>query len=454
MAQSINTRVDVVVEATSYQGLTNYGKIMVGDKGFEFFNTRNVNDYIQIPWEEVDYVIASVMFKGKKIPRYAIQTKKNGTFSFSSKEPKKVLRAINQYIPSERLVRSLSFFDVLKRNFMPSKKNAKIKNKCNFWSYKVKKEKMAMGHILRMNPVFKEMIWGGTKLKDIYGYEIPSDHTGECWAISAHKNGDCTIADGEYKGKTLSWLFENHRELFGNIEGDQFPLLVKIIDAKNDLSVQVHPDDVYAKEHENSLGKTECWFVLQADEETKMVMGHHAKTKDEFVKAIENDDYDNLLNSFKIKAGDFFYIPSGTLHAICSGSLIYEAQQSSDITYRVYDYHRKDADGNERQLHVQQSIDVTNVPADIDQNKEFPQTILENGTKTRYVDSEFFKVDRYQLNGKNVIKNDEPFMMVSIIEGTGIFEGNEVKKGDHFVICSDQKEVTFDGDMEVMISTL
>lgn len=103
----------------------------------------------------------------------------------------------------------------------------------------------------------------------------------------------------------------------------------------------MHPDDVYAKEHENSLGKTECWFVLQADEETKMVMGHHAKTKDEFVKAIENDDYDNLLNSFKIKAGDFFYIPSGTLHAICSGSLIYEAQQSSDITYRVYDYHRK-----------------------------------------------------------------------------------------------------------------
>ena len=133
MAQSINTRVDVVVEATSYQGLTNYGKIMVGDKGFEFFNTRNVNDYIQIPWEEVDYVIASVMFKGKKIPRYAIQTKeKMEHFHFHQKNLRNVLRAINQYIPSERLVRSLSFFDVLKRNFMPSKKNAKIKNKCNF----------------------------------------------------------------------------------------------------------------------------------------------------------------------------------------------------------------------------------------------------------------------------------------------------------------------------------
>ena len=127
MAQSLNTKVDLVMDATSFHGMNNYGKIMIGDRGFEYYNEKKMNDYIQIPWEEVDYVIASVMFKGKKIPRYAIQTKKNGTFSFASKEPKKVLRAINQYIPSERLVRSLSFFDVLKRNFMPSKKNAKIK---------------------------------------------------------------------------------------------------------------------------------------------------------------------------------------------------------------------------------------------------------------------------------------------------------------------------------------
>ena len=302
---------------------------------------------------------------------------------------------------------------------------------------------------VRLIPVFKDYLWGGTKLRDSFGYDIPSDHTGECWAISAHKNGDCTIADGEYEGKTLSWLFENHRELFGNIEGNQFPLLVKIIDAKNDLSVQVHPDDAYAKEHENSLGKTECWFVLQADEGTKMVMGHHAKTKEEFIKAIENDDYEHLLNSFKIKEGDFFYIPSGTLHAICSGSLIYEAQQSSDITYRVYDYHRKDADGNEYVW--------VEVPTTIYTNTQYNtngKPNLENGIKTRYVDSEFFKVDRYELTGKNVIQNDNPFMMVSITEGSGTLEENKVKKGDHFVICSDQKEVIFDGTMEIMISTL
>ncbi|HIX67854.1 MAG TPA: DUF956 family protein [Candidatus Anaerostipes excrementavium] len=115
MAQSINTKVDLVIEATSYQGLNSYGKIMIGDRGFEYYNNRNVDDFIQIPWEEIDYVAASVMFKGKRIPRFAVQTKKNGAYSFASKDPKKVLRAINQYIPSDRLVRSLTFFDVIKR---------------------------------------------------------------------------------------------------------------------------------------------------------------------------------------------------------------------------------------------------------------------------------------------------------------------------------------------------
>lgn len=311
-----------------------------------------------------------------------------------------------------------------------------------------------MGHILKIKPVFKEMIWGGHKLRDIFNYDIPSDQTGECWAISGHKNGDCEIVNSEFAGKTVAWLFENHRELFGNVEGNQFPLLVKIIDAKNDLSVQVHPDDEYAGIHENSLGKTECWFVLQADEGTRMVMGHHAKTKEELVKAIENDDYDNLLNSFKIKEGDFFYIPTGTIHAICSGSLIYEAQQSSDITYRVYDYHRKDKDGNERQLHVQQSIDVTTVPFVQGDSASFVNTQLENGTKTRYAESDFFTVDQYIMTGKNTLVNDKPFQMVSVLEGEGTLDGEPVKKGDHFIVCSDQKEIAYDGRMTVMIATL
>ena len=307
-----------------------------------------------------------------------------------------------------------------------------------------------------LQPAGKDYLWGGDRLHTLFGKQLPLHPLAETWECSTHPDGCSIVASGIDKGKTLTEVLQQHPEFLGakTSTTSDLPVLVKLIDAAKDLSVQVHPDDAYAKEHENSLGKTECWFVLQADEGTKMVMGHHAKTKEEFIKAIENDDYEHLLNSFKIKEGDFFYIPSGTLHAICSGSLIYEAQQSSDITYRVYDYHRKDADGNERQLHVKQSIDVTNVPANIDQNKEFLQTTLENGIKTRYVDSEFFKVDRYELTGKNVIQNDNPFMMVSITEGSGTLEENKVKKGDHFVVCSDQKEVDFDGTMTVMICTL
>lgn len=136
-----------------------------------------------------------------------------------------------------------------------------------------------MGHILKLKPVFKEMIWGGKKLRDIYGYDIPSDKTGECWAISAHKNGDCIIDGGEFNGISLSSLYCSHRHLFGNITNNEFPLLVKIIDANLDLSVQVHPNDEYAIKHENSLGKAECWYVLDANDDTSMVMGHNAKNK-------------------------------------------------------------------------------------------------------------------------------------------------------------------------------
>ena len=311
-----------------------------------------------------------------------------------------------------------------------------------------------MGHILWVEPVFKEMIWGGNQLKEKYGYAIPSDQTGECWAPSAHPNGDNTIKEGEFKGQTLSKVFDEHRELFGNIKDKQFPLLVKIIDACNDLSVQVHPNDEYAALHENSSGKTECWYVLDCKEDTKMVMGHHAKTKEELVKAIENDDYDHLLNKFDIQKGDFFYIPSGTIHAICKGSLIYEAQQSSDITYRVYDYHRKDKDGNERKLHVQQSIDVTTVPYQPYDIENQVEETIENGKRKELVSSNYLTLNKYDMTGYNKVKNDKPFQLVSIIEGKGTVKGKEVKKGDHFVVCSDQKEVDFDGCMTVMICTL
>ena len=142
--------------------------------------------------------------------------------------------------------------------------------------------------LIYLKPVFKQMIWGGNRLRTDFGYDIPGDQTGECWAIGAHPNGDCEVAEGTFAGQKLSELWQNHRELFGGFPGDRFPLLIKIIDAKNDLSIQVHPDDAYAKEHENgSLGKMECWYILDAKKDQTIVIGHNAKNHEEVQSMIE-----------------------------------------------------------------------------------------------------------------------------------------------------------------------
>ena len=305
--------------------------------------------------------------------------------------------------------------------------------------------------IFQIDPILESRIWGGRSLIKMFDLKTDLPNVAEIYSVIAIPNHlDCNVRE---ENIPLSQFYLENRELFGcNL--DYLPVRMVIGNQVAPLSVQVHPNDEYAKAHENSLGKTECWYVLNTDEGTKMVMGHHAKTKEELVKAIENDDYDNLLNKFDIKEGDFFYIPSGTIHAICSGSLIYEAQQSSDITYRVYDYHRKDAQGNERQLHVQQSIDVATVPYVPLAADSMVETAIENGTRTKLVSSEFFTVNKYEMTGKNTIVNDKPFQLVTVIKGNGVINGNSVKMGDNFVVCADQDAVEYDGTMTVMICTL
>ena len=194
---------------------------------------------------------------------------------------------------------------------------------------------------LFLKPVFKEMIWGGSALRELFNYDIPSDNTGECWAISAHKNGDCMVTTKEgsdYSGKTLSELWKNNKELWGESgKAEVFPLLTKLISAETDLSIQVHPDDEYAKAHENgSLGKTECWYVVDAKEGATIVIGHNAKDKEELEKYISEKNFKGLIREIPVKKGDFFFIEPGTVHAIKGGTVILETQQNSDITYRLY----------------------------------------------------------------------------------------------------------------------
>lgn len=313
-----------------------------------------------------------------------------------------------------------------------------------------------MESIIELVPVFKEKIWGGRKLETEFGYEIPAGPVGECWAISAHPAGDDEIASGEYAGRTLSWLWDEHRELFGNCEGDRFPLLVKIIDAKDDLSIQVHPDNDYAAEHEDgSLGKKECWYVLSAEPGQTIVVGQRAHSREEFAQMVEEGRWSELLNEIPIKAGDFFQIDPGTVHAIKGGTVILESQQSSDVTYRVYDYDRKQDDGTLRPLHMQQALDVI----DFDCAPLTSGEVELSGPVTTLEQNECYTVDLVRVGedgcpAELAVETPHPFTCISVIEGEGVVNGREVKKGTHLLALSDCDTLELSGTMQVVLSYL
>ena len=312
--------------------------------------------------------------------------------------------------------------------------------------------------LIFLKPIFHNKIWGGRRLAEEYGYDIPEGSVGECWAISAHPNGDCEVVSGAYAGKTLSKLWETHRELFGNVEGDRFPLLIKILDAKDDLSVQVHPDDEYAAEHENgSLGKFECWYILDAKKDGDIVVGQNASSKEEFAELVKQGKWSQLLNYVPIKAGDFFRIDPGTVHAIRTGTLILETQQSSDVTYRVYDYDRLGDDGKLRDLHLAQSLEV--IAQEAPASGEI--TAPEIDGKTELMNCKYFSVEKYEIHEIKTIAQPWPFMCVSVIEGEGtVFadggKGCEHKlyKGSHFIAPALSGDLHFVGTMTLIVSHL
>lgn len=307
--------------------------------------------------------------------------------------------------------------------------------------------------LLFLKPVFKQMIWGGNRMRAEYGYDIPGNDTGECWAISAHPNGDGEIANGEYAGMKLSRLFDEHRELFGNVSGDKFPLLTKIIDAKGDLSIQVHPNDVYAAQHENgSLGKMECWYILDCDEDATIIIGHNAKDKQELEDMIHGGRWSEFIREILIKKGDFFQINPGCVHAIKARTMILETQQNSDITYRVYDYDRLQ-NGKPRELHVQQSIDVIEVPfKETAVGKGEPQSV--NSWFEQLITCEYYTVWKAELSGKETLVQDQKFLMASVIEGSGVINGTPIKKGDHFIIPAGMEDMEVEGNATFIFSAV
>ncbi|MFN8650167.1 mannose-6-phosphate isomerase, class I [Streptococcus sp.] len=311
-----------------------------------------------------------------------------------------------------------------------------------------------MAEPLFLQSVMQEKIWGGQRLKTEFGYEIPSPTTGEYWAISAHPNGVSVVANGVHKGKALDQLYAERRDLFGHSQSPVFPLLTKILDADDWLSVQVHPDDAYGLEHEGELGKTECWYVIAAEEGAEIIYGHAAKSREELAQMIEKGEWDTLLTHVPVKAGDFFFVPSGTMHAIGKGIMILETQQSSDTTYRVYDFDRKDESGKLRELHIQQSIDVMTIgePA----NSHPDSLTVGNLTVTTYVSNPFFTVYKWLVDGPVEMKRRAPYSLLSVLDGDGQIEVDgqvyPIKKGSHFILPSDVENWTFDGRLEMIVS--
>ena len=311
-----------------------------------------------------------------------------------------------------------------------------------------------MKSILFLEPVFKQMIWGGRQLADQFGYEIPGDNTGECWAVSAHPNGDCVVREGAYQGKTLSQLWREEPGLFGNSDLDRFPLLVKIIDAKDDLSIQVHPDDAYAGENENgSLGKTECWYILDCPEKASLVVGHNAGSRQELQEMIEQERWGELIREIPVKKGDFIQINPGTVHAIKGGLMILETQQNSDITYRVYDYGRL-TDGKPRQLHVKQSIDVITVPAPSAADSVKSALALPENTMNELISCDYYTVWKLDVAGVMSFEQTHPFLIMSVIEGEGSVDGRRICKGDHFILPQGYGTAELRGEMTLIASSV
>ncbi|MCM3670918.1 mannose-6-phosphate isomerase, class I [Mesobacillus maritimus] len=309
-----------------------------------------------------------------------------------------------------------------------------------------------------LQPVLQERIWGGKKLHTEFHYNIPSEQTGEAWVISAHPNGPSVIKNGSLEGKTLADAWKEHGELFNKAadNDEEYPLLVKILDAADDLSVQVHPNDQFAREVENvPYGKTECWYVVSAEEGAELVLGHHAQTQEELAQMVEQGEWDKLLRRIKVKAGDFVYVPSGTIHAIGKGIVILETQQSSDITYRVYDYDRTDAAGNKRELHLERSIQVTTVPHQ-DANVEQIENVIGDLVEKKLVEEQYFTVYHWNLNGEATREQNSDFLQVSVLDGQATLtiedQSYDIQKGTHFILPNGIKEYSLKGQAEFIVS--
>jgi mannose-6-phosphate isomerase len=306
-----------------------------------------------------------------------------------------------------------------------------------------------MNNWLKLSPTFHEMLWGGSKIREVFNYETPSNRTGEAWVISAHPQGACLISEGDFASIDLATAYKNNREYFGVGKNTKFPIMIKIIDAHKDLSIQVHPDDTYALAHEDSLGKYESWYILDAGPTTRLEIGHNAKDVDEFKEMLLAKQYDELFRYIPIKVGDCFNVAPGTVHAICSGTLVYEVQQNSNVTYRIYDYDRTDTKGNLRELHIDKSMEVVVAPSTPTNDNVFNET---GSAIKKLIDNKYFSLFEVNVEEEVTIPLEDTFITLTVIEGETTINDISAGKGDNYIFLPKTKQVVLSGKAKILMA--
>lgn len=314
--------------------------------------------------------------------------------------------------------------------------------------------------LLKLSPAFKDYLWGGTKLKNDFGFQTDLDIVAEGWMLSCHKDGENYIENGVYRGKTLSEVIDilGKKSLGTNAEKfERFPILIKLIDAKKDLSVQVHPDNDYALRVEGEYGKTECWYILDCDEGAELIYGFKEPiSNEEFRTRIADNTFLDVVNKVKVQKGDLFFIEAGTLHAIGGGILLAEIQQNSNTTYRVYDYGRVGADGKPRELHTEKAIDVTNcTPPARDAAPEGVKIQKDGYTEQLLTTCELFTVKSVDVTQTYESEADKTsFVSLLVTSGSGTVscsaESLSVKKGDSLFLTANSGTFTVSGTLELV----
>jgi len=306
---------------------------------------------------------------------------------------------------------------------------------------------------LKFKPILKERLWGGTKLKDVLNKPIESEITGESWELSGVQGDISEVSNGSLAGTSLQTLMDDQGEaLLGKsvVErfGNDFPILIKFIDAKQDLSIQLHPNDALAKERHNSFGKTEMWYIMDADPGAKLIVGFNKEVeKEEYVKSLEEGTLTDLMNYEEVGEGDTFFINTGKIHAIGAGVLLAEIQQTSDITYRVFDFNRRDKDGNLRELHTSLAVDAIDYEKKDDFKVNYPRQKDEvNGM----VDCPYFKTDFLELSRpmKQNLSNRDSFTIYMCVGGAATIKNDwgsaPIEKGETVLVSASSSYVDID----------